>query len=73
MEQAKIDRINELAHKAKNSFLTEEEKKEQSALRKEYLDDFKASFQNMLDHTYIQYPDGEKEKLRKKEVFDQKQ
>ena len=36
MNQKKIDRINELAHKSKNIGLTEEEKAEQTALRNEY-------------------------------------
>ncbi len=37
MEKAKIDRINELGRIAKTRELTEEEKKEQKALREEYL------------------------------------
>ena len=37
MEQKKIDRINELARKAKTEPLTEEEKEEQNQLRQEYL------------------------------------
>ena len=37
MEKAKIDRINELARLSKTRELTEKEKKEQKALREEYL------------------------------------
>ena len=37
MDKAKIDRINELGRLAKIRELTEEEKKEQKALREEYL------------------------------------
>ena len=37
MDKAKIDRINELGRLAKTRELTEEEKKEQKALREEYL------------------------------------
>ena len=37
MEKSKIDRINELGRLAKTRELTEEEKKEQKALREEYL------------------------------------
>ncbi len=37
MEKSKIDRINELGRIAKTRELTEEEKKEQKALREEYL------------------------------------
>ena len=65
MEQKKIDRINELAKKAKQGPLTEEEKAEREVLRREYIDSFKASLVGQLDNTYIQRPDGSKEKLRK--------
>jgi uncharacterized protein YnzC (UPF0291/DUF896 family) len=37
MEKVKIDRINELARLSKERELSEEEKKEQKALREEYL------------------------------------
>ena len=37
MDKAKIDRINELGRLSKTRELTEEEKKEQKALREEYL------------------------------------
>jgi uncharacterized protein YnzC (UPF0291/DUF896 family) len=37
MDQKKLDRINELARKSKVEELTDEEKKEQKALREEYL------------------------------------
>jgi uncharacterized protein YnzC (UPF0291/DUF896 family) len=37
MEKAKIDRINELGRLSKVRELTEDEKKEQKALRDEYL------------------------------------
>lgn len=67
MEQKKIDRINELARKAKQGPLTEEEIAERDKLRREYIDSFKASLIGQLDNTYIQRPDGSKEKLRKKE------
>ena len=43
MTNEKIARINELAHKSKTTGLTEAEKAEQQALRREYLDDIKAS------------------------------
>ena len=41
METAKIERINELYRKSKAEGLTEEEKKEQQILRREYVDAFK--------------------------------
>lgn len=64
--QEKIDRINELARKSREAELTEEEKTEQAALRREYIDAFKASLTGQLDNTYILRPDGTKEKLSKK-------
>ena len=63
MEKAKVDRINELARKAKTTGLTEEEKAEQQTLRQEYLAGFRKNVIATLDNTYIQYPDGHKEKL----------
>ncbi len=67
MEQKKLDRINELARKAKQGPLTQAELDERDALRREYIDSFKASLIGQLENTYIQRPDGTKEKLKKKE------
>ncbi len=63
MEQAKIDRINELARKAKVTTLTPEEQEERQALRAEYIAAFRASLTAQLDNTYIQTPDGSTRKL----------
>ncbi len=41
MEKKKVDRINELARIAKTRELTDKEKAEQAALRKEYLEEFR--------------------------------
>ena len=67
MTNEKIARINELAHKSKTTGLTEAEKAEQQALRREYLDDIKASLRAQLDRTSIQEPDGTIHKLAKKD------
>ena len=67
MEQKKIDRINELARKAKKEPLTEPEKAEQAALRREYIDSVVGSLKGQLDHTYLVDEKGNKTKLRKKE------
>lgn len=66
MEQTKLDRINELAKKAKTEELTPEEKAEQKKLREEYILEFRAGLRGILDNTYIQYPDGTKVKVEKK-------
>ncbi len=49
MEQKKIDRINELAKKAKESELTAEELIERDALRREYIDAYKKNLRQSLD------------------------
>ena len=68
MTQEKIDRINALARKAKTpEGLTPEESAERDILRREYIDSFKRSLVGQLDNTYIQYPDGTKKKLGKKD------
>ena len=68
MTQEKIDRINELARKAKTTEgLTTEELAERDVLRREYIDSFKRSLTAQLDNTYIQYPDGSRKKLTTKE------
>ena len=66
--QKTIDRINELAKKAKSpEGLTPEELAERDVLRKEYIAAWKQSLTSQLDNTYIQYPDGTKKKLPKKD------
>ena len=67
MTNEKIARINELAHKSKTTGLTEAEKAEQQALRREYLDDIKASLRAQLNNTSFQEPDGTIHKLAKKD------
>ncbi len=67
MTQEKIDRINALARKQKAEGLTEEEKKEQYILRREYIDSFKQSLIGQLENTYIVEPDGTKRKVGRKD------
>ena len=64
MNDKKIERINELYRKAKAEGLTEEEKTEQTELRKEYILEIRASFGATLDNTVIQYPDGSRKSLK---------
>ena len=68
MEQAKIDRINQLARKSRTpEGLSEQEKTEQAALRREYIDAFKSSLRVQLDHTQVIGPDGVRRPLDKKQ------
>lgn len=65
MEQAKIDRINQLAQKVKSGqVLTPEELTEREELRSEYIQSVRTHMADMLNHTVIQYPDGRREKVR---------
>lgn len=66
MTEEKIDRINVLAHKSKSVGLTEEERVEQAALRREYIDSMKASLIGQLENTYIVDEKGNKKKVRKR-------
>ena len=66
MLQAKLDRINELAHTAKERELTEEELKERDILRKEYISEWREGAIALLENTYIVGTDGKKRKLEHK-------
>ena len=61
-----IQRINELAAKAKKEGLTPEEITERDKLRRIYIDSVKASLVGHLENTYMVRPDGTKEKVGKK-------
>ena len=58
MIEEKIERINVLARKAKAEGLTDEERAEQQALRREFIDDFKRNLRGTLDNISIQENDG---------------
>ena len=66
MENSKLNRINELAALAKERELTEEEKAERDALRKEYIAEWRGGAEQVLENTYVIGPDGVKRKLEKK-------
>ena len=53
MEKAKIDRINELAHKSKAEGLTEDERAEQHDLRQEFLDEIRSDVKASLESIEI--------------------
>lgn len=58
MDDQKVKRINELYHKSKADGLTQEEKKEQQILRKEYVESFKRNMRGQLNNISIQEKDG---------------
>ena len=67
MKQEHIDRINELAKKAKTEEgLTPEETEERDRLRKAYIADFRKSLEAHLENTYVVDAKGNKTKLQKK-------
>lgn len=49
MEQAKINRINELAKKKKAGILTPEEKVEQAKLREEYIEGYRRAIRHHIE------------------------
>ena len=53
-----IDRINELYHKSQDEGLTDAEKEEQQALRKEFIASFRRNLRGTLDNISIQEADG---------------
>lgn len=64
MEQAKIDRINELARKAKTAEgLTPDEQAERAALRAEYVAAVRKNLEAQLDAAVVVEPDGTRHKL----------
>lgn len=68
MTKQEIDRINELARKAKTpEGLTDEEKVEQTSLRRAYINSVVGDLKNQLDSTKIQNPDGTVIPLTKKD------
>ncbi|SCX00001.1 Uncharacterized protein YnzC, UPF0291/DUF896 family [Lachnospiraceae bacterium YSD2013] len=62
----KIKRINELYHLSQARALTEEEKAEQAALRRDYIDSVKNNLKAQLDNIEIQEKDGTVTKLKKR-------
>ena len=64
MEQSRIERINELAHKAKAVGLTAEEEAERAVLRKEYVEAVRRNLRAQLDNTYVVDEKGNKRKLK---------
>ena len=53
MEKEKLERISHLSRKERTIGLDEEEKKEQTALRREYLDAIRKSLVGTLENPYV--------------------
>ncbi|MCR4601531.1 MAG: DUF896 domain-containing protein [Clostridia bacterium] len=68
--QEKIDRINELARKAKAGVLTEEEIEERVVLRQEYIASFKINLRSQLENMSIVDTDGTVIPVKKREKKD---
>lgn len=66
MKQEQIDRINELYRKSKAEGLTEEEKKEQDMLRKQFVADVRRNLTAQLDNIDMVNADGTIENLGEK-------
>ena len=66
MENEKLNRINALARLAKERELTAEELSERDVLRKEYIAEWRRGAEQVLENTYIVWPDGKKRKLERK-------
>ena len=63
MTKDKIARINELARKMKTVGLTDDEKTEQAALRREYVASVVGNLKSQLDNTYVVDERGNKTKV----------
>ncbi len=64
MKQKKLDRINELARKAKTQSLSEEEKQEQVKLREEYLSLYRKNLRTQLDNIVLVDKSGKQISLK---------
>ena len=64
MKKEDIDRINELARKAKTVGLTPGENEERAVLRRAYIDSVVGDLRQQLDNTYLVDSKGNKRKLR---------
>lgn len=64
MTRQQIDRINQLARKAKAEGLTPEEKEEQAVLRRTYIDSVVGNLKGQLDNTVIVDEKGHRRRLR---------
>lgn len=62
--KTRLERINELARKAKKEGLTPEEIAERDVLRREYVNAVLGNVRQQLDNTYVVDEEGNKRKLK---------
>ncbi len=67
-EKLPLERINELANKAKTVGLTPEEKEEQTQLRQKYLEIFRRGMRAQLESIVLVDEKGNKRRLEKKDT-----
>ncbi len=67
-----IERINELAKKKKEVGLTQEAK-EQTALRKAYLESFRKGFKQQIENTKVIDPEGNNASMKKLKRYNKKE
>lgn len=68
MQDKKLERINELARKSRETTLSSEELLEQQQLRKEYIEAYRKNLRAQLDNIVLVDPEtGEKRKITPKE------
>lgn len=70
MDHEKIERISELTRISRERELTEAEQAERAALRREYLDGFRANMEEVLQHVLVRDDQGEIRPLQKKTADD---
>ncbi|MCD8016171.1 MAG: DUF896 domain-containing protein [Lachnospiraceae bacterium] len=66
MDKDKLQRINELARRAKAEGLTEAEREEQARLRQEYIEAVRMNLRGQLNNIDVVNPDGSIENLGEK-------
>nr|WP_020008599.1 DUF896 domain-containing protein [Salinicoccus albus] len=58
LDKRKLDRINTLAARKKSGSIGSGELQELKGLREEYLENFRSSFRNQVEHTKVVDPRG---------------
>lgn len=70
MDKERVQHMLALGKKKQEGCLSEEELQELTALRQEYLADFRRGFKQQLNHVYIEQEDGSYKQLQQKSTID---